>query len=316
MKIIDMHCDTLIECWRDKDRSLFDGGGHLNLKLMKENQGMAQFFAIYLSRREMEFMDSYDLFNKIYENYITEMENNKDIILPAFSAADIIANSESGKLSSFLTIEDGVFLDGKLERLEEVYKKGVRLVTLLWNFENSVGFPCRDNYNEHMKGLKPFGLEVVEESNRLGMLVDVSHMSEGGFYDVAKHSKKPFVASHSCAKTLCNHRRNLTDDQIKTLGNCGGVVGVNFECSFLKEGSQRATIQQIIDHMRYIVNKGGIDILGFGSDFDGIDDGGEMEGYGGYPCLLAQMEKYFTDDEIDKICNGNVLRVLRDVIGK
>ena len=244
------------------------------------------------------------------------MENNKDIILPAFSAADIIANSESGKLSSFLTIEDGVFLEGKFERLEEVYKKGVRLVTLLWNFENSVGFPCRENYDEHMKGLKTFGLEVVEESNRLGMLVDVSHMSEGGFYDVAKHSKKPFVASHSCAKTLCNHRRNLTDDQIKTLGNCGGVVGVNFECSFLKEGSQRATIQQIIDHMRYIVNKGGIDILGFGSDFDGIDDGGEMEGYGGYPCLLAQMEKYFTDDEIDKICNGNVLRVLRDVIGK
>ena len=122
-----------------------------------------------------------------------------------------------------------------------------------------------------MRGLKPFGIEVVEKMNELGMIVDVSHLSEGGFYDVAKYSKKPFVASHSCARALCNHRRNLTDDQLKTLGNAGGVVGINFERSFLKEGSEHATFDQIIQHLEYMKDKAGIDAIGFGSDFDGIE---------------------------------------------
>lgn len=316
MKIVDMHCDTLIEAWRHPEENFVTGKRSVNLTLLKENQSLAQFFAIYLSRREMKTMDPYDLFHAVYGYYINMLEENKDKIRPVYSAADIERNRQAGLLSSFLTIEDGVFLDGKVERVQEVYDKGVRLITLLWNFENSTGYPCSDDPKAHLLGLKPFGIEVVEKMNELGMIVDTSHMSEGGFYDVAKYSKKPFVASHSCAKALCGHKRNLTDNQLKTLGNLGGVVGVNFECSFLKEGSERATFDQIAEHLKYMKDKAGIQSVGFGSDFDGIDDNGELVDYSGFTPLLERLQKDFTDDEIDLISGGNVLRLMKDVIGR
>ena len=316
MRIIDMHCDTLIEGWRKPERSFYDGDTSINLKLLKENGSLLQFFAMYLSRNEMKTMDSYDILKGIYGYYQTQMEKYSDIIKPVYSAQDVLENEKKGLLSSLLTVEDGVFIDGKIERVQEVYDMGVRLITLMWNFENSVGFPCSDDPEAHLKGLKPFGIEVVEKMNELGMIIDVSHMSEGGFYDVAKHSKKPFVASHSCARALCNHRRNLTDDQLKTIGNAGGIAGVNFECSFLKEGSNRATYDQIIEHLLYMKDKAGIDSVGFGSDFDGIDDNGELVNYSGFTTLLERMEGKFTYDEIDKICRENALRVIKDVIGR
>lgn len=316
MRIIDMHCDTLIEGWRKPERSFYDGDTSINLKLLKENGSLLQFFAMYLSRNEMKTMDSYDILKGIYGYYQTQMEKYSDIIKPVYSAQDVLENEKKGLLSSLLTVEDGVFIDGKIERVQEVYDMGVRLITLMWNFENSVGFPCSDDPEAHLKGLKPFGIEVVEKMNELGMIIDVSHMSEGGFYDVAKHSKKPFVASHSCARALCNHRRNLTDDQLRTIGNAGGIAGVNFECSFLKEGSNRATYDQIIEHLLYMKDKAGIDSVGFGSDFDGIDDNGELVNYSGFTTLLERMEGKFTYDEIDKICRENALRVIKDVIGR
>ena len=314
MRIIDMHCDTLIEGWRKPERSFYDGDTSINLKLLKENGSLLQFFAMYLSRNEMKTMDSYDILKGIYGYYQTQMEKYSDIIKPVYSAQDVLENEKKGLLSSLLTVEDGVFIDGKIERVQEVYDMGVRLITLMWNFENSVGFPCSDDPEAHLKGLKPFGIEVVEKMNELGIIIDVSHMSEGGFYDVARYSKKPFVASHSCARALCNHRRNLTDDQLRTLGNAGGIAGVNFECSFLKESSNCATYDQIIEHLLYMKDKAGIDAVGFGSDFDGIEDNGELVNYSGFKTLLERMEGKFTYDEIDKICRENALRVIKDVI--
>ena len=316
MKIIDMHCDTLLAGWKKPERSFYDGDTSINLKLLKENGSMLQFFAMYLPRKEMKTMDSYDILKGIYGYYQTQMETYSNLIKPVYSAQEALENEKNGFLSSLLTVEDGVFIDGKIERVKEVYDMGVRLITLIWNFENSVGFPCSDDPEAHIKGLKPLGIEVVEKMNELGMIIDVSHMSEGGFYDVARYSKKPFVASHSCARALCNHRRNLTDDQLKTIGNAGGIVGVNFECSFLKEGSDRATFDQIIEHLLYMKDKAGIDAVGFGSDLDGIDDNGELVNYSGFKPLLERMEDKFTYDEIDKICRENALRVMRDVLGK
>ena len=316
MRIIDMHCDTLLAGWRKPERSFYDGDTSINLKLLKENGSLLQFFAMYLSRNEMKTMDPYDILKGIYGYYQTQMEKYSDIIKPVYSAQDVLENEKKGLLSSLLTVEDGVFIDGKIERVQEVYDMGVRLITLMWNFENSIGFPCSDDPEAHLKGLKPFGIEVLEKMNELGMIIDVSHMSEGGFYDVAKYSKKPFVASHSCARALCSHRRNLTDDQLRTIGNAGGIVGVNFECSFLKEGSNGATYDQIIEHLLYMRDKAGIDAVGFGSDFDGIDDNGELVNYGGFITLLERMEGKFTYDEIDKICRENALRVIKDVIGR
>ena len=314
MKIIDLHCDTLIEGWRHPERSIVDGDFSINLNLLKENHSMVQFFAMYLSRQEMKYMDSYDILKGIHGYYEKVITEHKDLIRPVLKAEDVEKNVKDGVLSSVLTVEDGVFIDGKIERIQEVYDMGVRLITLLWNFENSTGYPNNDDPAIHMKGLKPFGIEVVEKMNELGMIVDTSHMSEGGFYDVAKYSSKPFMASHSCARALCNHRRNLTDDQLKTIGNTGSVAGVNFERSFLKEGSEHATYDQIIQHLLYMTDKAGIESVGFGSDFDGIEDNGELVNYSGFTKLLGIMEKHFTDDEIDKICNKNALRVIKDVL--
>ena len=316
MRIVDMHCDTLIEGWRKPEKSFYDGDFSINLKLLKENHSLCQFFAMYLSRNEMKTMDAYDILKGIYGYYTKQMELHKDIIRPVYTVEDIMKNKEEGILSSFLTVEDGVFVDGKIERIQEIYDMGVRLLTILWGYENSMGFPCHDDMEIHKKGLTPFGIEVVAKMNDLGMIIDVSHLSEGGFYDVAKYSKQPFMATHSCARALANHKRNLTDDQLKTLGNLGGVAGVNFECSFLKEGSSHATIDQVIQHLEYMKNKAGIDAIGFGSDFDGIDDNGEMVNYGGFSPILARLENHFTYDEIDKITHLNALRVMKDVLGK
>lgn len=316
MRIIDMHCDTMMEAWRAEKVDFVNGPTSINLKKLKENDSLVQFFALYLPRDEMEYMDAYDIVKAMHSTYMKMLNRHSDLIRPVFSAEDIEKNRKDGVLSSFLTIEDGVFLDGKIERVQEVYDMGVRLITLLWNFENSTGFPNSDNPEVHMRGLKSFGIEVVERMNQLGMIIDTAHLSEGGFYDVAKYSKKPFVASHSCARALCNHRRNLTDNQLKVLGETGSMVGVNFERTFLKENSDRATFDQIIQHLLYMKDKAGIDALGFGSDFDGIEDNGELVDYSGFTTLLGIMEKYFTDDEIDKICNLNAIRLIKDVIGK
>jgi membrane dipeptidase len=261
-------------------------------------------------------MKPYEIFNKVYETYITQIQLNSDYIQTALCAEDILKNEKDGKISSILAVEDGVIIGDKLERIKEIFDKGVRLVTLTWNFENEIGFPSSDDAKSHKLGLKPFGIETVREMNKHGMIIDVSHLSEGGFYDVAKYSEKSFVASHSCARSLCDHRRNLTDDQLKVLGEKGGMVGVNFCSDFLRENSNYATIDDISRHVRYMVDKAGIESVGLGSDFDGIECELEFKDYSGYPKLIDNLSKYFTYDQMEKICFENALRIFRENIGK
>ena len=166
-----------------------------------------------------------------------------------------------------------------------------------------------------MLGLKPFGLEVVAKMDELGMVVDTSHLSEGGFWDVVKHGKNPFMASHSCARALCDHRRNLTDEQLKALANKGGIVGVNFENSFLRKGSETTDVSDIVWHMKHMVNVGGVDMVALGSDFDGIGDNLNFRDFAGLPQLVDAIEKEFGTEACDKICHGNALRLFKEVIG-
>ncbi|MBR5516651.1 MAG: membrane dipeptidase [Firmicutes bacterium] len=321
MKIVDMHCDTLMKGWNVPGKMLYDADDFsINLKLLKENNSLVQFFAMYL-RRDIDgnlrdINEAYEILDGMHKYYTQQMEINKHIIKPAYCVEDILKNKEEGLISSILTIEDGTFVDGNLDNINKVYDMGVRLITLLWGFENSMGYPCEEDPILNAKGLKPFGIEAIERMNELGIMVDVSHTSDGGFYDVAKHSKKPFVASHSCAKALCKAPRNLTDDQLKVLGENGGVAGINFECSFLKDDSTHATYDQVMQHLVHMKNKAGIEAIGFGSDFDGIDDNGEMVDYSGFGRMLLELEKHFTPREIDMICSENALRVMKDIFGK
>lgn len=321
MRFIDTHCDTMGECIARSEGkvTLQNNPGHINMEKLIKGGAMAEFFAIFIPTHDSGAgkgvtLPPYDYFQFVYKAYLKELEANKDVLAPACNYDDIMANKAAGKVSSVLTVEDGVPLEGKMERLEEFYQKGVRLISFTWNYENSLGFPNSKDPEIMNRGLKQFGLDCIERMNEMGMLVDVSHLSDGGFWDVVKHSKKPFMASHSCCRALCNHTRNLTDEMLHALGEKGGVVGINFASQFLNEGAEYTDIQSVVRHMLHIRDKAGLDALGFGSDFDGITSTLEFKDYTGLPLIVDALKPHFTDDEIDKICNGNMLRLIRDTL--
>ena len=317
MRIVDLHCDTLLRAF-EYDYALAENTGHVDIGKLKKGGSLAQFFAIFLPFNGVDkgdvHYDRYELFQEIYKLYCREMEANQDSIAPALSFEDIKKNEEAGKISALLTVEDGALIEGDMERLYELYDKGVRLLTLTLNYENCIGFPNSADNDEHGKGLKEFGIEVLGEMNRLGMLIDVSHLSEGGFWDVAKHSKKPFVASHSCARSLCSHQRNLTDEQMKAVADSGGVAGINFFSRFLRDECEHSSLEDILWHIDYMINKMGKEGVALGSDFDGIDCTLDIKDYSKMPILVEALASKYSADLVDKICSQNALRVIKDCL--
>ena len=317
--IVDLHCDTLLRL-QQLGCTLSDAPGHINLDMLGRGGALLQCFAAFIPMNDRaehyHITDSpWDFFQKMADLFDREMARYPDRIRPVKSMKDIRENAEADRVSALLTVEDGACIDGRIERVSALYERGVRLVTLTWNYENSLGYPNAADPAEHARGLKPFGREVVAEMNRLGMVVDVSHLSEGGFWDVAAQSKAPFVASHSCARALCDHRRNLTDAQLRTLGDKGGVCGINFCAAFLREGADYASNDDILRHMRHIADKAGLDAVALGSDFDGIGCELEMKNYRGLAHLCERIADEFGSAAAEKICSGNALRVLGEVLG-
>lgn len=314
-RIIDLHCDTIKEC-HFTDATLNTDYLHINIQKLIKGGSMMQAFALFIPTDGKIGRDGktlpWDIYQGMVNTFYKELNENSNVLRQALSYDDVINNKKDEYISALLTVEDGIAIDGKIERLEKMYDDGVRMLALTWNFENSIGYPNSSDPRLHLKGLKPFGFEVVNRMNELGMIIDVSHLSEGGFYDVARTSKKPFIASHSSAKALRNHQRNLTDDQLRTLANHGGVVGVNFCSAFLSEDLRHTYAKDIVKHLIHMKNVAGIDTLAFGSDFDGIESIMDFKDYTGFPTILNLLEKEFTDDEIEKICNKNFLRVMKD----
>ena len=277
---------------------------------------MAQFFASFI---HMDHFQGDNAFEDAYQHALQmiaygkeEIAKCSDSIAIAHNYDELKANRDNGKMSAILTIEEGGIINNKMEYLEELYRQGIRLITLTWNHENCIGYPNSREPELMKRGLKPFGIEVVRHMNELGMLIDVSHLSDGGFWDVIEHSQKPIVASHSNARALCNHPRNLTDEMIRALAQAGGVIGVNFYPYFLRENG-KATIVDIVEHLWYMYQVGGEDVLAIGTDFDGFDEGeldithmGEMN-----YVYDAIQKRGFSERQIDKILNGNILRVMQ-----
>ena len=313
--IIDLHCDTVLFCFTD-NTTLQDFNGHINLGKLKSGNSLAQCFALFIPTNDAADIhlhrrdNPWTLYQMLLKCYQDNLQTYSDVIRPALSASDVLENKQQGYLSSILTVEDCVEIEGILERFDTVYADGVRMMSLTWNYENCIGFPNSADPELHLKkGLKPFGFDALEKMNELGIIIDVSHLSEAGFYDVAAHSRKPFIASHSCCRALQDHPRNLTDDQLRVLADHGGVVGINFYNNFLTNSGAPSSVDDIVRHMLHIQQKAGVDSLAFGSDFDGIDCELEFRDYTGMPEILAGLEKHFSDDEIEKICHGNFLRV-------
>jgi len=319
MKIVDMHCDTLLVLRMTGGR-LADIGGHINMEKLRRGGALLQCFAVFtptgpeakiyrLSESPWEF------FEQAADNFDEQIKLCSSDIAAMRSMADFRQNVAQGKVSALLTLEDAVCLEGNISRVDMLYERGVRMVTLTWNYENSLAFPHSPEPEKHALGLKDFGFEVLDKMNSLGMVADVSHLSEGGFYDVAEHSRKPFVASHSCARALCEHSRNLSDKQLRTLGEKGGICGVNFYSAFLSPESEFSRNEEILRHMEYIVNKAGVEACALGSDFDGITCGLEMQDYSGMAHLADMIADRFGGDNADRILNKNALRVFEEVIG-
>ncbi|WP_251859864.1 dipeptidase [Clostridium sp. Marseille-Q2269] len=320
MKVIDLHCDTLYALKNKKtcsnenikineNEDLYTNSLSVDIEKLKKANSLAQFFAIYVSLDETKTplktaLDMLDLFHNQLEKYSNHIELAKNY-------NDIDRNVSKDKISALLAIEEGGVLEGDLYSLRNFYRLGVRLITLTWNFPNEIGFPnCNKEFMN--KGLTSFGLEVIEEMNKLKMIIDVSHLSDGGFYDVVKHSKYPFVASHSNARAVTDHPRNLSDHMIKTLSNKGGVMGINFERTFLGE-SEKGKVSEMVYHIKHVKNVGGIDVLGVGSDFDGIQIPSEIKfSHDINKLIYALQNEGFHESEIEKILYKNTLRVIKE----
>lgn len=320
MKIIDLHCDTIHKIFHSDDKELYDNSYSVDIMKLKRANSIAQFFALFIDKGFIE-KEGYDIYNYIkefYSVYKDKITENNSYINFAKNYNDLMDNLDNNIISAFLTIEEGDFLQGDIEILKEFYDLGLRLITLTWNYENCIGYPNSYDRDIMGKGLKKFGFEVIEAMNYLGMIIDVSHLSDGGFFDVISHSKKPIIASHSNARVITNVPRNLEDDMIKKLADKGGVMGINFYPDFLNEG-YASKIVSMVEHIKHIKNIGGIELIALGTDFDGMDDelDGELEisNIGEIERLFHALKiNGFNDDELEKIGYKNALRVIKDCL--
>lgn len=329
VQIADMHCDTISEILKHRrlgEGCLLRGNSlHVDLERMQASGYVVQNFALFVQTRKCE-KSPWDEVCALYEVYRQELAANEEILAPVLNYKDIGRNREKGRMSALLTVEEGAVCGGEIEKLNTLYDMGVRMMTLTWNFENELGWPNINLEGEvnlyrpdTVHGLTERGREFVRHMNELGMIVDVSHMSDAGFYDVLECSHKPFVASHSNARTVCGCVRNLTDDMIRKLAEKGGCMGLNFCADFLEQMPEGAknpgTVAAVVRHAKHIVNVGGIEILGLGSDFDGIDTHEELPGAQSMGVLWEALHRGgFSQSEIDKIFAENVLRVYREIL--
>lgn len=319
MNLIDLHCDTAWKLFESKQgETLKENDFSVNLEELKKAGSLAQFFACFVDVgqfRKEPYAEGYRHVGALIAMMKREVGNFSGEIAFAGNYCEIMKNKEAGKLSAILTLEEGGVVEQDLSRVEKLYNEGIRLITFLWNYENCIGYPNSRDVAVMQKGLKPFGFEMVERMNELGMVVDVSHLSDGGFRDVIRHSKAPVIASHSNARALCNHPRNLTDEMIRALAEKGGVAGVNFYPAFVQD-NQTARAEDIVRHIRHLVKVGGIDVAAIGTDFDGFS-GGELEiqKTGQMEILYEALQKDgFSYSQIEKIQSGNALRVIKDIL--
>ena len=297
MFIADAHCDTLssIAIWgRDpKDCAV-------TAERMKAGGVGLQTFAMFTALKGPE--------STPYQDGVRMAAAIDKLGVPVFTGR--LPDAAPDYPAGVISIEGGEMLEGKMERLDEFYAStGVRMIALTWNFENEIGHPAKQGPE---KGLKPFGLELLKEMDKKGIYADVSHLNEAGFWDIANNMNLPPIASHSNARALCEHTRNLKDEQIKAVIEKKGYIGINFYSAFLAKG-RPATLEDVFAHIDYIAQMGGIDVLGFGSDFDGIDEWPEGLAHpGDYENLISLLRNHgYAEKDIAAIAGGNLWRLLK-----
>jgi len=310
--VIDGHCDSIGDYIRGK-RTLRLGneGGHWDLERAKAGGMILQIMACFIesefkpglaSRRGLELIHS-------AQRFINE---NQDGVFLIRCQQDLNQLPSPDKLGILLCVEGGEVLGESLFMLDIIYELGVRALGLTWNQRNALADGVGEQTNSRLTRL---GQSVIRRMNELGMLIDVSHLNEAGFWNVLELSTAPIVASHSCAYAVCEHPRNLTDEQLKALARNHGLVGVNFYARFLTEKGE-ATLDHVVQHIAHIAEVAGVETIGLGSDFDGIDQAPRgLEDATKYPNLAEALRKAgFCEEEITQIFFKNFRRLLLNVI--
>lgn len=322
MNLIDLHCDTLSRLLCEKTgQDLKNTDCDVSLSGMREAGTMAQFFACFTClsehQKDKNSGEGYEECYKQALELIELMEKQcalfpEEIVLSR-SYEEIMKNKEGSKISAVLTVEEGGILNGRPERIGFLYEKGVRLMTLMWNFENCLGYPNSRDARVMERGLKDFGVETVRQMGKLGMIVDVSHASDGSFWDIVKYAQGPVIASHSNCRALSGHPRNLSDDMIHALADKGGIAGLNFYGVFLGTETQ-SRIEEMAEHILHMMKTGGREFPAIGTDFDGFGGMEHMD----IPNISqmgrlwdALKKKGLSEDQLDLIWSGNALRVLK-----
>jgi len=305
----DLHNDILIKMLNDNSYHLGDlhTKNHTDIPRLQKGGVDFQLFAAFTSGSS-----SYSKAMKMADILKQEMLLSETEIEQAYTASDVYAISEKGKIAAIFCVEGGHIIENDLTKLDKLFKEGARYLTITWNNSTNWAVSAQDQQSS-TKGLSDFGKQVIQFMDSLGIIIDVSHTGIKTIEDILTTTKNPIIASHSGARALRNHYRNLYDDQIKNIAEGGGVIGVPFCPSFLTSGT--ATVGSIVDHIDYIVDLVGIDHVGIGSDYDGIGSGPSgMKDVSSFPNLtLELLKREYTQEEIEKIAGLNFLRVFEQV---
>ncbi|TET21068.1 MAG: membrane dipeptidase [Candidatus Cloacimonadota bacterium] len=308
--IADLHCDTVGKILEGSNIQKDNKETQIDIpKLLKGNVNLQVFAAFinpkyspnHCTRRALVLID----------RIIRLTEENKELTLVRNPTE--IRKLRKGKIGILLAIEGGDAIEGSLELLRNFQRLGVRIMTLSWNKSNRIGDAALDRTKPH-NGLSEFGKTVVREMEKLHMLIDISHSSVKTFWDIYENTEGPFIASHTAASAIRKHRRNLNDEQIRAIGERGGITGIFFLPGYISR-VKPVRIKHVLEHINHIRDLAGIDSIALGSDFDGMSERTKgLEHAGKLPALTrALLEEGYSEKDVKKILGGNFVRLFRSV---
>ena len=308
--MIDLHCDTIMQLLDHPDSGdLYRNTWKIDIEKLQKAHSKVQDFALFINLGKTN--DPYGRYEEMRNLCTTQIHLYGEHIQHVLSYQDVESVYESGKIGALMSIEEGGVLGGDLDKLKQAYKDGVRLITLTWNYPNGLGEP---HCGEQHKKLISKGIEFVEAMQDLGIIVDCSHLNDAGTEQLGDILDVPFVASHSNAREVTAHTRNLPDNLIKLIANKGGVIGLNFAQSFLGT-SPVSRIEDIVKHGLYLINKGGEDVVTLGTDFDGIKPNTEIKDASEmYRLYDAFKEAGLSVEQCEKLFWKNADRLLKEIL--
>ncbi len=313
--IIDGHTDVLWALTRENRKFSEESDiGHVDLHRLRKGRVFAAFFAVFPARSD------FDIYRGV-DQWFSLIEDQDNSILQVKTVEDINKCKMNDKIGAVLHFEGSGGIDSEFLTLKNYYRLGLRSIGLSWSnvnrFATGVTFNMLSGESfEQERGLTDTGKELVKELNNLGIIADVSHLNEKSFWDVIDQTSKPIIASHSNVYAICNHPRNLKDEQIRAIAETNGTIGLNFCVSFLSDNKKKDQIQleDLKKHVDYIVELVGIDHISFGSDYDGATVPDVVKDVSYYPVLVDYLETNgYNKEDLQKIESQNFLRVMKEV---